>query len=461
MLGKPVADYLQTHRDEHLSKFFELLRFASVANIKGKPDQCHLAAEWLAGVLAEIGFDAVVLPAAGKPNVIASLHVDDKLPTVLIYGHYDVQPADPLDLWESDPFEPTVRNGAVFARGASDNKGSHFAYIMATEASLRGGGNLPVNVKFFLEGEEEIGSPNLEPFVKEHAEKLSADLAVISDSGFFADDVPSITYALRGLAYFQVTFNAQANDAHSGMWGGVLPNPINALARMIAAMQDETGRIMLPGFYDDVSELSDEERQAWAKLPFDEKATAAALGAKAFTGGETGYSLLERRWARPTLDCNGIVAGYTDRGAKTIIPAQAGVKISTRLVANQDPGRIADGFKQFVADHTPEGMTSTVEVLTSARPLLLSTDSPAMGAAKAAVQEGFGKAPAMVRTGASVPAVEIMHRLVGLDAILIGFGSPSDNVHAPNERFQLDRLWRGSVTAAAFLQNIAGGPSKW
>jgi len=455
MLSDSVRKYLQENKDEYLEPFFELLRFPSIANVKGQPDGCRQAAQWLCGYLRSMGFTAEVLPAAGKPNVIATRQVDDALPTVLLYGHYDVQPPDPLDEWISGPFDPTVRDGFVFARGASDNKGSCFAYMMGVDAWLRAAGELPVNVKFFLEGEEEIGSPNLEPFVLEHAEKLRADLAVITDGGFFADGVPSITYALRGLTYFQIDISNQAADAHSGMWGGALANPANALARMIAAMHDRTGRVTLEGFYDDVLEPSQEERQQWARLCFDERDAAKQLGAKVLNGGEADRSVLERLWARPTLDCNGIVAGYTEPGAKTIIPYKASAKVSCRLVPNQDPHKIIEAMKRFVAEHTPEGMTSSVQVLTCAPAMMMPTDSPAVHAAGGAMKEGFGKDPVLVRCGASVPAVEILHRIVGLDVVLMGFSSPQDNVHSPNERFALDRLWHGSITAAALLQNLA------
>jgi len=454
MVDTSVLEYLQQHQDEHKAKLCEFLRFPSVANVTSEPDGCGQAAQWVAGYLREMGFDADVHPAARKPNVIGKIEVDPKRPRVLIYGHYDVQPPDPLDEWQTPPFEPTVREGAIYARGASDNKGSHFAYLKALDAYLRATGTLPVNVTVFIEGEEEIGSPNLEPFVKDHREELSADLAVISDSGFFADGLPSIIYGLRGLVYVQVDVQNQTDDAHSGMWGGALANPVHALADMIAAMHDDDGRVTLPGFYDDVAEVSERERREWSALPFDEKAAADAMGVEAFTGGEKGFSVTERRWVRPTLDCNGIVGGYTEPGAKTIIPSRASAKISTRLVPRQDPNKVLEAFRRFVCDHTPAGMHSRVQVLTDAPPLLMSVDSPAVSAARSALKEAFGTDPVLARMGGSIPAVEMLHRIVGLDVIMMGFGQPSDNVHAPNERFGLDRLHRGSVAAAMLLDTL-------
>jgi len=459
MLCDPVAEYLRGHREEHLAKYFELLRIPSIANVHDTPDSCQLAAEWLAGHFESFGFEAEILPAEGKPNLLAALHVSDDAPTLLLYGHYDVQPADPLELWTTAPFAPAIRNGCVYARGASDNKGSSFAYVMALEAWQRAGGGLPVNVKFFYEGEEEIGSPHIEPFLASHAEKLTADVCVVSDSGFFSAGVPAIVYALRGLAYFQVDIQAHDTDAHSGTCGGLLANPLNALAAMLAAMHDETGRITLEGLYDDLPELTDAERRAWAELPFNEDDLARQLGVPALTGGETGLPALERRWARPTLDCNGIVGGYTDPGAKTIIPAAASMKVSLRLPPPLDPDKVAASFTKFVAAHTPATMTSSVQVLSRARPVMLKPPPAALAAMRTALAEAFGREPAMIRMGATIPIVEVIQRLLGLDAVVAGLSLPDDGTHGPNERFRLDHLYNGSRAAAAFIQNFAAGAS--
>ncbi|MCK4601557.1 MAG: M20/M25/M40 family metallo-hydrolase, partial [Phycisphaerae bacterium] len=373
-------------------------------------------------------------------------------------GHYDVQPPEPLELWQSAPYDPQVRDGWLYARGANDDKGQLFTHLMAIEAYQRAGGGLPVNVKLIVEGEEEIGSPNMEEFIAARRAVLAADAAVISDSEFFAESLPSITYALRGIAYLELKLHGAAADCHSGIHGGALGNPINALTRMIAAMHDDDGRVTIGGFYDDVLPLADAERRTWAELPFDEAAYAASHGVETLAGGEKGYSILERRWARPTLDCNGIVGGYTGSGAKTIIPAEAATKITMRLVPNQDPEKVAAGFRQFVAENTPPGMKASLEVSPGARPVLLARDSAAMKAGRAALREAFGRDAAMIRCGASVPITELIQRLLGLDAVLMGFGLPDDNLHAPNERFRLDQLYRGSHAAAGFMHNLRYGP---
>ena len=455
MLPEAVSRYIHDHQPEHLAWLLALLRFASIANVTGEPDQCAPCAEWLADKLTSLGLEVKVAAAAGKPNVLAVAHVDDDAPTLLIYGHYDVQPPDPLDEWICDPFEPVVRDGWLYARGAADDKGQLAAHLAAIDAWQQAGGGLPVNVKLLLEGEEEIGSPNLEPFLADHADELAAEAAVISDSSFFADGLPSITYGLRGLSYVEITVTGPSVDLHSGRYGGEVANPINGLAAMIAACHDADGRVAIPGFYDDVVPLTDQERAAWRALPIDEAADAAAVGVRVLAGGERGLPPLERRWARPTLDANGIVGGYVGPGAKTIIPARASAKISMRLVPNQDPHAIARAFAEFVSAVTPPGLGADVQVRATARPVLLSTDTPAMAAGRAAMAEAFGREPAMIRCGASVPAVELIQRLLGTEAVLLGFSLPDDNVHAPNERFGLDQFRRGAIAAAAFMGNLA------
>jgi len=455
MLPEPVSQYLTAHRDEHLQKLLELLRFASVSNVHAEPDECLRCAEWLVRHLGELGLAAELLATAGRPCVFAEARADDDdAPTLLIYGHYDVQPPEPLAEWQSPPFEPDVRDGRVFARGASDDKGQLFAHLMAIEAWQRAGGGLPVHVKVLLEGEEEVGSPSIEAFFVAHADRLAADAAVISDSEFFVPGLPSITYSLRGLVYVEIELAGPAADVHSGLHGGALTNPVNALARIVAAMHDDDGRIAIDGFYDDVRALSGPERRAWGALPFDESAYAASLGVGQLGGGESDYSVLERRWARPTLDCNGIVGGYTGEGCKTIIPAAASTKISMRLVSDQDPDQIVEAVRRFVDAHRPPGVTARVQVNATARPVLLPTDSPAVDAARAALVEAFGQGPAMIRCGASVPITEQIQRLLGLDAVLMGFALPDDNLHSPNERLGLDQLYGGSVAAAALLANL-------
>ncbi|MCD6365453.1 MAG: dipeptidase [Planctomycetes bacterium] len=454
-LAASVRNYLQANRRKHLGQLFELLRIPSIANVSGDDDACGQCAEWLARHMEGIGLEARLVATSGKPVVLAKSEILPDRPTLLLYGHYDVQPGDPIEQWTSAPFEPTERDGAIYARGADDNKGQTFAHLMAVEAWQNAGGGLPVNLKIIIEGEEEIGSPNMEAFLTEHAAELSADTAVISDSEFFAPSVPSITYSLRGLVYVELTVCGAADDLHSGTHGGAVANPLNALAKMIAAMHDDTGRVTIPGFYDDVTDLSKAEREAWRRLPFDEASYAASLGLETLGGGERGFTVLERRWARPTLDCHGIVGGYIEPGAKTVIPAEATAKISSRLVPNQEPEKIIAGFKRFVAQNTPSGVRASIVVHSTARPVALATGSPAMQAAGEALEAAFGRKPVEIRAGASIPVVETIQRLLGLDTVLMGFGLPDDNLHAPNEKFDLEQLWGGSTASAIFMALLA------
>ena len=455
MLNEAVRTYLHEHRAQHLDALCELLRMPSIANVSGPADACGRCAAWLADRLERMGLAARVAPAGGKPNVVASAHVDETRPTVLIYGHYDVQPPDPLSEWHTPPFEPTVRDGVLYARGASDDKGQLFAHMMALEAWQEAGGGLPVNVKILIEGEEEIGSPNIEPFLVSCADELAADVVVVSDSAFFAPNLPSITYALRGLVYFELTVEGPREDLHSGVHGGAVTNPLNALAAMVAAMHDSEGRVTFEGFYDAVDSLAPAEREAWEALPFDAARYAASLGVDALGGGERGYSPLERRWSRPTLDCHGIVGGYVQSGSKTVLPARATAKLSCRLVARQDPEKIVAGIKRFAAEHTPPGVTASIAVHATARPVSVATDSPAMAAAREAMAEAFEHPVAMIACGASIPVTEVFQRVLGLDAVLMGFGLPDDNLHAPNEKMDLEQIYRGAEASAAFLGNLA------
>ncbi len=454
MLPQSVVAYLEAHRQEHLETLFELLRIASIANYDD--DGCDRAVAWLTQHLKTMGFAVKVFPTPGKPNILAERTENNNAPTLLIYGHYDVQPPDPLALWETPPFEPTVRDGWIYARGADDDKGQLFAHLMAIDAWQKAAGGVPVNLKIFLEGEEEICSPNMEAFLADHRQKLSADAAVISDSAFFADGLPSLTYALRGLVYTEVTVFGPDCDLHCGLHGGPVVNPIHALSHMIAQMHDTKGRITLPGFYDDVLPLSDTERRSWAALQFDPQTYAAEIGVNELAGGEEDFSCLERLWARPTLDCNGIVGGYTAQGAKSILPSQASAKLSMRLVPHQDPDKIVEGFRQFISEHTPAGVRVHVAQPTTTRAVLLDQNSRAMKAAKLALQETFDqREPVMIRCGASVPITELIQRYLGIDAVLLGFGLPEDRLHSPNERFKLDQLYRAAAACAAFYQNLA------
>ncbi len=457
MLEKAVKEYLESHRAEQLEELLRLLRFASVSSQSDHEGDCLACAEHIAGRLRRVGFDVELKPWRKHPVLIARSGEDispDSGPTVLIYGHYDVQPPEPLEAWESPPFEPQIRDAAVYARGASDDKGQLFAHISALEAFTRTAGRLPTRVIFFAEGEEEIGSPELEEFVAANAADLRADYAVVSDSQFFAPGVPTITYGLRGLVYVELALTGPATDLHSGTHGGAVVNPLNALARMIAGLHDDAGRVTLEGFYDDVASLTDAERQAWRDLPFDELAYAEDLGVEPL-GGEAGLGVLERRWARPTLDCHGIVGGYAGEGAKTVLPAAARAKISMRLVPHQRPEKALAAFEQFCAERAPAGVKAEVTVMTHARPVLVPMDSPAVAATRDALREAFGAVPAMVRNGASVPITELIQRVLRIEPVVTGFGLPDDNIHAPNERFRLEQFYGGIAASAALLHNLA------
>ncbi len=453
MLDPAVKQYLDDHRDAHLASLCQLLRFASDAN--SNPDACDRCADWLVDYLTGLGMEAKRLPTGGRDVVFAQSTPDPSKPTLLVYGHYDVQPPDPLAEWLSPPFEPTVREGNLYARGASDDKGQFFLHLMAIEAWHEAAGNLPINVKVFIEGEEEIGSPTLEAFIADHLDLLAADAVVVSDSAFFAPNVPALPTGLRGLTYLQIDLEGPAIDLHSGIYGGVVANPLNVLVDIVAAMRDEDGKVTIPGFYDDVIPVSDEELASWAALPFDEGAFASNVGLNALGGGEAGLPPLLRRWGRPTLDVHGIVGGYTGPGAKTVIPARASVKVSMRLVAHQDPDRIVASIRQFVDQRTPAGIRSSVQDFSSGRPVLLKTDGWAIQAGKAALAEAFDMDVAWVRYGASVPVTELFQRLMGLDSVMLGFGLPDDALHSPNEKLALDQLFTGSVAAAAFLAELA------
>jgi acetylornithine deacetylase/succinyl-diaminopimelate desuccinylase-like protein len=452
MLPAAVQDYLSVRREEHLDRLIELLKIPSVANAGGQ--SCRHAAEWLAAALSATGMEVLLDGPADRPAVLGEYRAGEDCPTVLWYGHYDVQPPDPLELWESPPFEPIVRDGWIHARGSDDDKGQVFAHLIALEALL-GCGGLGLNVRVLLEGEEEIGSPSLPGLIEKHRRRISADAAVISDSHFFAEGTPSLTVALRGLMYAEITLTGPSSDLHSGVHGGAVANPATALAALLAGLHDENGRVTLEGFYDEVRPLAEADRLAWESLPFDERALAASIGVDALAGGERDLPALHRRWARPSLDVNGLHSGYTGPGAKTIIPARASAKLSARLVCDQDPEAVGESLRRYVERNTPPGCRSEVEIHPGARPVTLDADTPHVRAARAAMAEAFGVEPVLVRSGASVPVTELLQRQLGLDAAMMGLGLPQDNIHAPNERMKLDQIWLGSEAAAAFYLRLA------
>ena len=375
-------------------------------------------------------------------------------PTILFYGHYDVQPVDPLELWESPPFEATIRDGEIYARGSADDKGQVFMHFKAVEAHLKQNGRLPLNIKLILEGEEEVGSAHLDDFIRAHKNDLRADVVVISDSGMFARGVPSICYGLRGLVYFQIDLRGSSTDLHSGSFGGAVANPAFVLAQVIAQMKDRGGRIKIPGFYDDVVPLQDAERQEWASLPFIERQYKKDFGIpKLF--GESGYTTLERTWARPTFEVNGLLSGFTGEGAKTVLPAVAMAKVSMRLVPNQEPDRVATLFEEYVRKDTPKTVELKVTRMHGGKPWMTAYDNPFVQAAGRAIERGFGKKPVFTREGGSIPVVSTFQEELGLPSVLFGVGLPDENAHAPNEKIDLGNFHNGVIAAASLYQEMA------
>ncbi|MBN2129254.1 MAG: dipeptidase, partial [Sedimentisphaerales bacterium] len=414
----------------------ELLRIPSVSADPARRDDVRRAADWVAGQFRGLGFATEIIPTAGHPLVYAESPRVDGLPTVLVYGHYDVQPPDPLDKWTSPPFEPTVRDGRLYARGATDDKGQMFTHVKSAEAWIKTEGRLPVNLKFLIEGEEEVGSANLEHFVVANAQKLACDCVVISDCSQFAPGQPAVTCGLRGIAYYQLVLRGPNRDLHSGTFGGTVMNPANALTRMLAAVIDERGKVQLPGFYDDVIALSDLEREQTAALPFDEEHYREEIGVAALAG-EEGYTTLERRWARPTFDLCGLTSGYQGEGAKTVLPATASAKVSFRLVPNQDPAKITEALRSFLTEICPPGIEMELSSEHGSPGVLVPLDSPYMQAAARAIQYAFGVPPVFIREGGSIPVVATFADALGVDTLLLGWGQDDDNTHSPNEKFSL------------------------
>lgn len=432
------------------AELFELLRIPSISAEPARKADMQRAAEWLLRKLQAMGVKSEIIPTPGHALVYGEHLAAPGAPTVLMYGHYDVQPVDPLDLWTTPPFEPTIRNEAVFARGSSDDKGQVLCHLLAAEALLAETGGLPVNLKILIEGEEEVGSPNLTPFVSANREKLACDALVVSDSAFFAKGVPSLVYGLRGLAYLEVFVQGPNRDLHSGTFGGAVTNPADALAGMIAALHDSERRIAVPGFYDKVRPLTPAEREEYKRLPHNDEAYMKELGVSGLMG-EAGYSTLERCSGRPTLEVNGIWGGYTGEGAKTVLPAKAAAKISCRLVPDQDPDEIARLVEAQLKRLAPAGITVEVKQHHGGRPFLCALDSPFVEAGKGALEAAYGKRPVLAREGGSIPVVEAFSRELKAPVVLMGFGLPDDNPHSPNEKLDLEQFHKGIEAAAQFL----------
>jgi acetylornithine deacetylase/succinyl-diaminopimelate desuccinylase-like protein len=449
-----LEPYLDRHRQRHIDEWVDFVRIPSVSAKSEHRDDMHRAAEWLVDSMLEAGLEtAELVPTAGHPVVVGEWRRAPGAPTLLVYGHYDVQPAEPLDEWISPAFEPEIRDGRLYGRGTTDDKGQLYLHLKAVEAQIGTRGALPVNVVFVVEGEEEVGSPNLEPFLVENRERFACDAVLISDTSMFAPGLPSITIGLRGLAYMEVHVQGSQRDLHSGEYGGAVRNPGNALASIIARLHDERGRITIPGFYDEVRELTDAERAAIRSLPFDEEEFRAQIGSPGLAGGEQGYSVLERLWARPTLDVNGVLSGYTGEGAKTVLPARAMAKVSMRLVPDQDFRDIERKFSDHVHSLAPEGVEVRVEALHGGPPWYAEPRGDIFAAARQALTEAFGREPVLTRGGGSIPIVQAFEQTLGVPVVLIGFGLPGDNLHAPNESMVVENYTRG-IGAIARLYDL-------
>jgi len=452
-ISTDLDTYLAANEARAMDELFQLLRIPSVSARSEHDVDTARAAEWMAESMRSAGLQATVHATEGHPVVVGEWRGAPGKPTVLIYGHYDVQPAEPLELWESPPFEPSVRDGRIYARGSVDDKGQLFLHVKALQAHLAVRGALPVNVIVLAEGEEEVGSEHLAPFIEAQQELLACDWVVISDSAMFAPGLPSILSSLRGLAYFQIDVVGPSTDLHSGSYGGAVVNPAMALARILATMHDADGRIAIPGFYDDVVEWTSAEREALRALPFADEAFRHETGASAL-GGEKGYATLERLWARPTCEVNGLLSGYTGEGAKTVLPSKAMAKVSCRLVPDQRPERIAELMQAHVERVAPEGVSAKVTHLHGGRPWRAHLDGPLYDAARRALGAAFGREPVVTGEGGSIPVVGDFERILGAPVLLMGFGLPGENAHAPNEWMSVENFHRGTRAAAALLEEL-------
>ena len=449
----PVHEYIDRNLERFHTELFELLRIPSVSARSEHNDDVKRNAEWLAEKCRELGLQTEVYQTPGHPIVLAEWkHASAGAPTVLIYGHYDVQPVEPLDLWQTPPFEPTVREGRIYGRGSVDDKGQLYLHLKALEAHLRTSQKLPVNVVLLLEGEEEVGSANLMPFVRAHKDRLACDAVVISDTTMIGDGLPTIGVSLRGLAYIEVRVHGPGGDLHSGSYGGAVLNPATALARIIASFHDEKWHVQIPGFYDDVH-VDPAFREQIRQLPFDQATFLKETGSPVIMG-EADYSTLERIWIRPTVEINGLLSGYTGEGSKTVLPAYAMAKVSCRLVPDQDPDKIVELLKKHINAVAPEGVRVEIEVMHGGKPWRARTEGPLYEAAQRALQQAYGKPTVFAGEGGSIPIVSDFEQILGAPVLLMGFGLPGENAHAPNEWMSVQNFERGIHAAAALLTEL-------
>src|SRR5437016_6488764 len=456
-MGTATFEYYQANRERFLEGLISLLKIPSISTLPEHKSDVRRAAEFVSSELRTMGMRGVEI-IDGKegqdPRVYAAWLEAPGKPTLLLYGHYDVQPPDPLDEWISPPFEPAIRNQNIYARGAVDDKGQTYLLLKAVEGFMKAEGRPPINVKFLIEGEEEVGGEHIEQYVPKHREKLKADAALICDTEMFAPGLPTITTGLRGLVYTELEARGAAHDLHSGMYGGAAPNPMQALAEIITGLKGPDGKIRIPGFYRRVKRPSKQEPDAWKRLPFKEKDfLKKEVGSSALIG-EKGFSVLERLWARPTLEAHGIRGGFTGEGAKTVIPAAATAKISMRLVPEMDPKEVIRQYTAYVKKLTPRGITTKVRVISSAPASVVSTENRYVEAAAEAMEQVFGKKTVYMRSGGSIPIAGLLGEHLGIPVVMMGFGLPDDNLHAPNEKFSLSQFYKGIRTVSRFLQKM-------
>ncbi len=452
---KKVSDYINANNSSYIEELKNFLRIKSISTDENHKKDMLKGAEFVSKKLNDAGMNKVrIIKTNGHPLVYAEWLNAPGKPTVLIYGHYDVQPVDPIELWDTPPFEPTIRNGKIYARGATDDKGQIYMHVKSVEAHLKTNGKLPVNVKFIIEGEEEIGSNNLEEFVKKNTKLLKCDAVLISDTALYAPGVPTITLGLRGIAYMEVEVTGPDRDLHSGTFGGAVANPINVLAEMISKMMDKNGHISIPGFYNDVIKISKKERERFSELKFSEKKYAKEVNVRELKG-EKGYSTLERMWVRPTLDCNGIIGGFTEAGAKTVLPSKVMAKISMRLVPNQDPNKIAKLFTKYVKQIAPKSVRVKVREIHGGYPIVTPMNNKATIAASKAMARAFGKKTVYMREGGSIPIVTVFAKQLNAIPVLMGLGLNTENLHSPNEHFDLNHFHLGILSSAYFFEEFA------
>jgi len=454
VIPEPVLGHIMDSQDAYVKRLIDFLRIPSISTLPAYSKEMRRAAEWVLGEARRLGFKGSMFETAGHPVVYAELCPYDA-PTLLIYGHYDVQPPDPIDRWSSPPFSPEIRDGKIYARGASDDKGQLLTFFNAIESILAVEGKLPLNIKLVIEGEEEIGSIGFMPFASGHRELLKADVAALSDGSKYREDMPMICYGLRGLLYMQVDVYGPGHDVHSGLYGGAVANPAMALSWILGGLKDARGKVLIPGFYDRVKDIEPWEREEMAGLPFDEEAEKARLDVDILVP-EEGYTVLESTRARPTLDINGIWGGFQGEGSKTIIPAHAGAKVSMRLVPDQDPDEIAMLFRRHVMSLAPKGVKVKVSTISSTGALVVPRDSAAIKAAEGAIEVAFGRRPVLVRDGGSIGAAIALKKMGIDDILMLGWGDPDDHIHSPDEHFSLESFRKGTIAVASLIYGLSG-----